>query len=479
MWKAALSPRFPSPAPGVAGFALVLLMGAPAPVAAGVVPARADLHPPARAGVVATARADVAAPADTAAADSALLALTDDVAREVEDLRGWKFKHPVAKKVYGIEELKKYIVKKIGEEYSDEQIRDTQAFLRTIGALPDTTDLKKTMTEVLLSQIGGFYEPADRSFYLIRRKDVAYGPFVSRVFIAHELTHALDDQYVNLDSLMTARERTEDGEFVVSSLVEGSATALMTAYVIRAQLAGTLDTDDLMGVMNSEQERSQVFFDAPPYFQVLLATYTCGMQFLLRGKLSALVGGGKDVAGDNLLAALADPPRSSEQILHPGKYWDPAARDNPVIVDDDAVTALAEQAGYRVAAVNTAGEVVSALVTSDPDRRFEPMAANVPAYWTNRAATGWGGDRFYLLEGEGGTAGLWITLWDTSEDRDEFTKTYEEKRPDPNRTRVSLGSRGEAFVFGTNALDRETLAARLRGAALGFTQSGKPWSAGG
>jgi hypothetical protein len=253
----------------------------------------------------------------------------------------------------------------------------------------------------------------------------------------------------------------------------------MTAYVLRAQLSGKLDPSDLMGVMDSEMERSKVFLDAPPYFQVLLATYTCGMQFLLKGKLSAMMGADKDVAGDNLLAALADPPRSAEQILHSGKYWDPAARDDPVVVDDAEVTALAEAAGYRVRAVNTAGEVLAALVTNPADRTFEPMAANVPAYWTNRAATGWGGDRFFLLEGDGGTAGLWITLWDTGEDRDEFTAAYEAERPDPQRTRVSLGTRGEAYVFGANALDRETLAARLRGAVLGYTQGERRWSPGG
>jgi hypothetical protein len=250
----------------------------------------------------------------------------------------------------------------------------------------------------------------------------------------------------------------------------------MTAYVLRAQLAGELDPDALMGIMESEMDRSRVFLEAPPYFQVLLATYTCGMQFLLKGKLSAMMGTDKDVAGDNLLAALADPPRSSEQILHSGKYWNPAARDDPVLVDDAAVTALATAAGYRVRAVNTAGEILAALVTSDPGRKFEPMAANVPAYWTNRAATGWGGDRFYLLEGDKGTAGIWITLWDTAEDREEFTAAYEAYHSEAERTRVSLGNRGEAFVFGMNALECETLAARLREAALGFRQSGRAWS---
>jgi hypothetical protein len=409
--------------------------------------------------------------------DDALIALTEDVAREVETLRGWTFKHPVEKAVYGMEELKGYIVKKIREEYSDEEIRNSQAFLGMIGALPDTTDLRETLTEVLLSQVGGFYEPADKSFFLIRREDTTYGPFVTRVFIAHELTHALDDQYVNLDSLMAARERTEDGEFVVGSLVEGSATALMTAYVVRAQLSGALDPNDLMGMMESEMERSRTFFEAPPYFQTLLATYTCGMHFLLKGKLAAVMGGGGDVAGDNLLAVLADPPRSAEQILHPGKYWDPEARDDPVVVSDRDVTALVETSGFSVRAVNTAGETVMALVTSPSDRPFEPMAANVPAYWTNRAATGWGGDRFYLVDKDGGRSGLWITLWDTAADRDEFTQAYEEHVPDHERHRVLLGDRGAAFLFGMDAAEREAWATRLEEDAIGFTRSGREWSA--
>jgi hypothetical protein len=417
-----------------------------------------------------------AGPAPAADPPGNPLALAEEVAREVADLRGWAFEHPVDKKLYTEDQLRTYILEKLEEEYSAEETDRTQAFLRRIGALPEGIPLRETSIEILLSQIGGFYDPPTRTFYMIQREGVDYGPFMDRVLVAHELTHALDDQVVDLAALLESRERTEDGEFVMSSLVEGSATALMTRYVTRAQASGAIDMSKMREIMAAEEERSRVFFEAPAYFRTLVATYTCGMSFLYRGDLTALMNPEGGSAGDAFLEAVGAPPASSEQILHPEKYWNPATRDDPIRVDDDDARAALEKEGLRVTGVNTAGEILIAVITRESKEPFNTMAAAFPAYWTNRAATGWGGDRFYLLEGDGidGPGAIWITLWDTPRDREEFLTGYAGALPDPDRSLTRLGDRGAIFVWGLEAGTAE----RLGRIPFRFTRGDQPWTPG-
>lgn len=401
------------------------------------------------------------------------LRLADEIAKEVESLRGWKFTRPVEKGIYTEAELRAFIEKRLVEEYPEAELSQNEIFLRRIGALPESTPLRQTLIDVLMSQIGGFYDPPTKTFYMIKRPDVAYGRLMDRILLAHELTHALDDQHVSLDSLMDARERTQDGEFVVGALVEGSATEVMTRFVTRAQFSGELKPEDLQDLMESEEKRSRVFFESPRYFQSLLANYTCGMYFLLKGQLGAIVSGPASGvnAGENFLIAVKDLPQSSEQILHPEKYWDAAKRDEPVRVDLESARRL--WTGFEIVHENTAGELLAAILTTPANQKLDPMAAGMPTYWTNTAAQGWGGDRFYLLHGQEASASVWVTLWDTAKDREEFESAYRTiAKP---LTAVPIGTRGIAFLHGFTKDQEAAMAKKIAGGELRFTQAGKAW----
>src|SRR5215510_9471988 len=100
--------------------------------------------------------------------DEAELRLADDVAKTVEALRGWKFKQPVKKGMYSEAELHGFIEKRLKEEYPPEELDANETFLRTIGALPESTSLRQTLVDVLMSQIGGFYDPPTKTFYMIK-----------------------------------------------------------------------------------------------------------------------------------------------------------------------------------------------------------------------------------------------------------------------------------------------------------------------
>ncbi len=272
----------------------------------------------------------------------------------------------------------------LDREYPDDRFAHVQSFLRTVGLLPDTVALESTMVDLLMNQVAGFYDPATRAFYMVNLEGLRMPPAMLRILIAHELTHALDDQYVSLDSLLFAVEPTEDAQFAVAAVAEGSATELMTRYLARMQMTGALSAEELGALMKSEIERSRPFLESPPYFASIVGRYTCGMWFLLRNDMAALMNvNGDSGVGKVLPQVWARLPRSSEQILHSEKYWDEAARDEPVVVDDEAVRSVLAAAGARVVHTNTVGEALCAVLTRSADDDFSVMTAASASAWTN------------------------------------------------------------------------------------------------
>jgi hypothetical protein len=426
------------------------------------------------------------APAAPAAAPADLIKVADEVAKDVEALRGWKFKQPVKKQLVTEEQARAWLEKEVEKQAPPDLLARKQAFLRMVGLLPQDCDLKKTLVTLLQGQIAGFYDPETKTLSLVKRNSMPRAGFVERIMLSHELTHALDDQYADLAKFIKDRGgKSEDGDLVVASVFEGSATAEMMRYTPRLQMSGQFDMSELLAYAKEEEGRNRTFLEAPRYFSVMLATYMCGMNFLAHGNFLSLVMGEKDV-GDDFLAAVKNPPRSTKQILHPEKYWNPAERDEPVLVADDDVKKLLAGSGRAVVHADTLGEMLCALLTSPKDAKPDVMSMAMASYWTNPAAAGWGGDRFYLLAA-GSSAeeaakslkdprGLWITLWDTAQGRDAFLGAIETASPNATRTSMKWGSQGAVFFFGFADAERKDLEAKLQKSPPKMTRDAKPWA---
>jgi hypothetical protein len=139
---------------------------------------------------------------------------------------------------------------------------------------------------------------------------------------------------------------------------------------------------------------------SPRWFQdTLLFSYFAGFEFCLSVRRTG---------GQALLdhAFKTDPPRSSEQILHPEKWH--AQRDDPVIVHlPDLSSALP---GWSKAAEAQLGEL-SIRTLLWPAMKHERAV---------RAAAGWGGDRFAVYQKADARLLVWVTEWDTEADAREF-----------------------------------------------------------
>ena len=101
-------------------------------------------------------------------------------------------------------------------------------------------------------------------------------------------------------------------------------------------------------------------FRPPPFlWKPLIAAYLRGEGFLVHaaGMNIAM----KAAKVEDIRAAFGNPPRSSEQILHPDKYWNPDQRDEPRRIEFDA-SALAD--GWKVLGQDTLGELYLGLLTT-------------------------------------------------------------------------------------------------------------------
>jgi hypothetical protein len=251
--------------------------------------------------------------------------------------------------------------------------------------------------------------------------------------LAHEFTHALQDQHFGLLKLFDARPYDFDRTEAVFAVVEGDAMNVQR----RLEEGEAFARRPLEEVARLEDERFGAYRQGVAALFPPLLTETFVFRYRDGARLVETArrrGGARGV--DELFRR---PPASSEQVLHPEKYF---AGERPL--DARADEARFAAAGWRVAASTPLGEIgVRGLLLKTLARRE-----------AERAAAGWGGDRAYLFEREGG-AGLfvWTTRWDTAEDAREFFRAY-------------------------NATERAGGASHAAGGVAGATDSERAWSAG-
>src|SRR5690606_2697878 len=92
------------------------------------------------------------------------------------------------------------------------------AAYKRFGLVPDTMDVQKLLLDLLTEQIVGFYDPRTKVLYVVEGADAANRSTI----IGHELIHALQDQYVNLDSLQNS-SRDNDEASAMQAVLEGAA----------------------------------------------------------------------------------------------------------------------------------------------------------------------------------------------------------------------------------------------------------------
>jgi len=338
--------------------------------------------------------------------------LTRSIAPIVEEIRGAKFKHPVPVEIIDDAGARRHFEGRIKKYWPERQVRAEEILYQHLGLLPERTDLVSVVFDVLEEQAGGYYDPARDTFFVLGDLPRAAAPII----IAHELTHALDDQVFGIDRLLDAAP-DDDHSSALDAVIEGSGTAVMSVFVVRQVQAGRLDREALRDFQSSEMGRGERLKAAPVFVQrSVIAPYILGLAFLLRGEMIRMKTGG--ITPSDIDRAFREPPQSTEQILHPEKYWNPEKRDLPRAVTlPDQSAALGP--GFALDASGTLGELTVALLTGldpgDPTSTDQPLER-----WTNAAATGWGGDTWQVYRKGDAAVSLFVSVWDSEHDAREF-----------------------------------------------------------
>jgi hypothetical protein len=268
------------------------------------------------------------------------------------------------------------------------------------------------------------------------------------VVTAHELTHALEDQHYDLDERLRGAIHDDDLLFALGSVHEGSASLLMTVYMTNQMMSGGLDPQAIQAVAESEAAKAEVLLSLPAVIQrQLIGPYVLGSSFYTDGNVFATMSEG--YPAEKVNRSYDSGPRSSEQILHPAKYWDDATRDEPLPVElGSAGKALGRR--WSRAAEGVLGEMVLGVMVGapTPSNLQDVMGIYDGAAWTNDAAAGWGGDRWELWRRGERAVVLLSTAWDRPEDAAEFAAALEgaeglRHRVEESRVAVVAGDAGK------------------------------------
>lgn len=328
---------------------------------------------------------------------SGLLGFPDLTGRELQEevavVGGVPFRSDVPVDFMSRPDLARYLREVLDAEYPEAKARIDQRTLVAFDLLSPETDLRALRARVLLENIAGFYDerPGKKRLYAVS-DDRRLSPS-NQLILSHELRHALQDQYVDLHSqLPDSVGDFDDRRLAWLSLLEGDATLVMERFLLR-RIPGGGEVDDLSGFTLPTPEIA----GAPPVVRdQLVLPYLAGLDFARalwkRGGASAL------------RQAWAHPPESSEQVLHPEKYF---AHESPRPVD----VAYAPRGG-RLVNEGVLGEVYLRTLLGEGEER---------------GAEGWGGDAFRLFDVGGRTLLFGRSVWDSPEDMRHFLAAAERR----------------------------------------------------
>jgi hypothetical protein len=350
-----------------------------------------------------------------AARNGALIAATQEVLKETSDLRQLSIIRPVQSSTQSRAEIERAVMKNLDEEVTPADMHAAEVTLKKLGLAPPEFQYRALMIRLMAEQVAGYYEPKTRQFYLADWIDIDG----QKPIIAHELTHALQDQHFNLRRFDHWPKGDSDAELAAHALIEGDATMTMAMYVASNPFRA-LTFLKSMGTMSITTEE----LDKAPRAlrESLLFPYQEGMNWT---RELYKQGGWPQVS-----QAFTALPQSTEQILHVDKYF---AHEAPLKMVLPDITSLLNGDERKSVPPAVAGG-------SSAQPSWKKLASDVNGEWgfylildqflkspveSRRAAAGWAGDRTAVYESPKGEV-LYISLsaWDTENDAREFFDTY-------------------------------------------------------
>jgi hypothetical protein len=322
--------------------------------------------------------------------DAGLAHLVDSLRPAVERAAGFRFKRTPSSALRSREQVRDYLVAKLRQELPPDRLHGVQAAYRLLGMLPDTLDLERLLVDLYSEQVAGFYDPDSTMFFGVAGAD----PLQLKLVLAHEMVHALQGQYLPLDSILHDIH-SNDRLTAAQAVLEGQAT-LVSIRVLSPGLDVTTQPEfweTYRQQVVAQQGAMPIFAGAPLLVrETLIFPYLDGAEFMRWWGTSPFA---------NSLPAGPRMPASTEQILHPDRYL---KHDLPVTLRFTSGPPRIYEDGL--------GEMEIRVLAAQLRREAEVPRTVV--------ALGWGGDLYGVYETAGGPALVWYAVWDDARSADRF-----------------------------------------------------------
>ena len=251
----------------------------------------------------------------------------DEILRFASDDSKLPVKHEVKRKLQTRASVEKYVVDKFNDDEDAKRMQRSEIVLKKFGLLDRDFQLKPFLISLLTEQIAGYYDSKTKTVNLLDW----IAPDSQKPVLAHELTHALQDQYVNLDKWESqslsdiSKDYVDDTRHIAmdevdtarEAVLEGQAMAVFVDYSLKPSGKTLLTSPDIGATLQdnlSDNSDSPIMARAPLLLQEsLLFPYREGLNFEQKVM--------KDEGVEGAFAGVLDrPPSTSFEIMNPGSY---------------------------------------------------------------------------------------------------------------------------------------------------------------
>jgi hypothetical protein len=353
----------------------------------------------------------------------------DEVLAQMSQILDLPIKEPLKKSLRSKQEIRDYLIREEKEDRTDAQRYADDKALEAFGLIPKNFPLDSFMLDLLTDQVAGLYDPKAKEFYIADWIPADE----QRPVMAHELTHALEDQSFHIDPWIKAARPNDDAELARDSVSEGSALAAMVDYTLIDEKLSVRDLPDVTTMIRSgavaEMSKDPELSKAPMFIQdELLFPYLAGTDFSQQF-LKAHTG------WPDLKLVFENPPVSTQQILHPALYLKGV---KPREVKFPAWNGVVPD-NWNLLKENVLGEFGFA----------EVLKQFLDGQIADSVSPAWAGDRYALFE-DSKTKNTALVLrleLGTPEDAAHFFGEYSEALEKKHPARTNLFRRPEANYF--------------------------------
>jgi hypothetical protein len=334
---------------------------------------------------------------------------------------GLPVKKQVKRRLTSRDQVVAYLTKHMKDE-DVKRLQRSELVLKKFGLLPRDFDMEKLLVDLLREEVAGYYDPKTKTVNLLDWVPMEEQEPV----LAHELTHALQDQAVGLDKWMKKGEKdlgeikkdptpedieNDEIDDAREAVIEGQAQAMMFQYALAPAGRSIVDSPDLVQSMETETltgtPNTKVFNEAPIFMKESLTfPYSYGMNFVVK----LMEKGGKEKA---FAGVLANPPHTTRQIMQPETYMS-GEKIEPISVPEFS----RDFKNYQKFDIGAMGEFDVAVL-------IEQYAGKESS---QRLYPEWRGGYYYAARPKDNAVAplglLYVSRWSNAEKASEFAEIY-------------------------------------------------------